>query len=140
MFLKSEKRFGEWILVDFWNNNVLKNIPPQATAESDLPKIFNKPVPETIEAVDETYYVYERLKELKAQQKELESQIDKAEFQIKLAFGNNEMLSKNGQILVTYKLNNPSYTFDKKRFEKEQAELYNQYLIPAKRIRRLIIK
>ena len=127
-------------LIIFWVNNIQKNIPPEPINSEDIVKMYPISNGQAIEATNETYYIYERLKELKTKGKELDDEIKKLEESLKLSFGENDTLMKNGQVLATYRNINSSWLFDKKRFEKENNELYNKYLIEGKPQRRLSIK
>ena len=127
-------------LIEFWHGNVLQNIPPEPINSDDIVNMFPVSNGQSIEATNETYFIYERLKELKAKGKELDEEIKKLEESLKLSFGENDTLMKNGQVLATYRNINSSWLFDKKRFEKENNELYNKYLIEGKPQRRLTLK
>lgn len=116
---------------DFWENNVLKRVPPpldgSSAAEKYLKETYKDSDPGiTVNLKSEykdkiKYYV-----ELKETMKNLESQVKEIENNIKLELGEAEI-----GYAPNYEINWKGITsnkFDNKRFKKEHPELFKQYL------------
>lgn len=126
---------------DFWNNHVLKDIPPDPLTGEDVQKRW----PEhqaglSIEASSELYETYRKAYELKQRISHLKSDLERYEEEIKLACGPSEMIRFDNKVLVTFKAPKQSYMFDWKAFKEADPDTYNHYLKPRKASRRLLIK
>lgn len=109
----------------FWNDHVLPMLPPEPTSLEDIRRLFrDKGTP--IEADVDTLSAYNRLRELKAQSKAVEGEIEDLELQIKLAMREHSILTFDGKILLTWK-EQTSRRFDQKLFELTNPELYEQF-------------
>ena len=110
--------------VNFWNNHFLKDIPPED--KKDVSEIEH--VPDNYLEIDNlTMRELQRLANLKADKKRLETQISMIEDNAKNLIAENEGLKYNNEIVVTYKAIY-SNRFDTTRFKKENAELYEEYV------------
>jgi putative phage-type endonuclease len=115
---------------NFWENHVLKEIPPMfdgSDASSELLKVmYPEAVPETeIELSPEANKLIEALDQVNEELKQLETQKKEYENQIKAMMGENEKAFA-GERIITWKTIH-SNKFDSKRFAKDHPELYNQY-------------
>lgn len=126
----------------FWQDCILGgNEPDLICAEDVLLKYPKEVAGKTITANDALLADIARLREIKAQAKELDTEKAKLEDAIKLAMQDCEtMVDSTGGKLATYKAAKDSMVFDKAKFQQEQAELYAQYLHPQAGSRRLLIK
>ncbi|MCK9302976.1 MAG: hypothetical protein M0P35_07275, partial [Bacteroidales bacterium] len=110
--------------VNFWNNHFLKDIPPED--KKDVSEIEH--VPDNYLEIDNlTMRELQRLANLKADKKRLETQISMIEDNAKNLIAENEGLKYNNEIVVTYKAIY-SNRFDTTRFKKENADLYEEYI------------
>ena len=129
-------------LVNFWNNHVVTEIPPEPKSVEDAKKIFDVVEPESSAmAQPEDQLVWSSLTDLKRQKFELEKQIKAHQLDIMKKLGNRESLvDQHGQTLVTWKKTKDSQVFDVKGFEKDNPELYNKYKKTRNGYRRFTIK
>lgn len=89
--------------VDFWQNYVIKQIPPPATVNDDLVEYFTANAGASIEATPEISGIIFDLKELKSEEKEIKARIDALSDKVKLFAGENEIITSAGAILATWK-------------------------------------
>lgn len=110
----------------FWENHVLKRIPPEPTEHDDMGKVYpvSKPteieLPATAESLILTY------EQARAEEAEAKTKKDRAANRLKALLGDNEA-GRWGDRRITWKTVNSS-RFDSKRFSKEHEDLYGQYL------------
>ena len=128
------------LLVKFWNENVIAQVPPQPINSEDLQKYVKAKSGKIIEAVIENEQTIKELRVIKAQIKELEAQKDNLEERIKLLMGDAEILEYMGQTLCTWKANKVSQMFDSKKFAADHPELYAEYLKDKATSRTFLIK
>lgn len=95
--------------VEFWNNFVVKDVPPPLTASDDLSNAFQLVSGSTITATQEIETLVEKIKELKSAKKEAETLEAELSAQVKIFIGENETLfSRDGVKLATWKKNKDS--------------------------------
>lgn len=116
--------------VSFWENHVVKRIPPEAKTASDIKLLY--PQHEAGKAVEAADYTLTRLRTLgikKNAEKSLKKEIEELETEIKLAIGDAEILTDTeGTPLATFKTTN-SGRFDTKSFQKEHEDLFKNFYI-----------
>ena len=94
---------------EFWNNYVVKDVPPPLTASDDLSNAFNWVSGSTITATPEIETLVQKIKELKSAKKEAETLEAELSAQVKIFIGENETLfSHDGVKLATWKRNKDS--------------------------------
>ena len=95
--------------VEFWNNYVVKDVPPPLAASDDLTNAFQWVSGSTITATPEIETLVKKIKELKAAKKEAETLEAELSAQVKIFIGENETLfSRDGVKLATWKKNKDS--------------------------------
>jgi putative phage-type endonuclease len=125
----------------FWNDYVLKDIPPPAQSEADCQTLFSKGDPKkSLEAQSETLELAKRLALLNSEIETREEAISAIKQAIMKQMGEAETLTYQGKVLATWKAPKPSYRLDSKRIEVEHPEIANNYKIPVQNSRRLVIK
>jgi len=125
----------------FWNECVLKDIPPPVQSEADCQTLFSKGDPaKSIEAKEETLELTKRLQLLNREIDIREEEISSIKQSIMNQMGEAELLAYQGRTLATWKAPKPSFRLDSKRFELEHPELASNYKIPLQNSRRLVIK
>ena len=133
-----------WLMEEgekFMIENVQGGVEPPLTTAEDVVTKYAVHSPGTfIEADAEIAAVIQRLKEVKAEAKELDLVKEDLESRVKLAIGEAESLNYQGSVLATFKAPKTGKTFDKKALEKENPEIYNKYMIESQGARRLLIK
>ncbi len=123
--------------VDFWNNHILKNIPPEIEYQKDVTKIMHSPN-EYLEVQGDVLTSLQELNNLKLARKEYDEKIEEIENHIKELIDDREGIMYNNQVLATYKSSVTS-RFNSKSFKEQNEELYNKY-ITTDISRRLLIK
>lgn len=127
--------------VAFWNNHVLKGIPPEASVASDISKLHSRSNGLAVEANAEITSQIEELKELKRQEKQITAAKADIEIKIKSCLGEYESLvGQDGTLLATWKNNKPRLVFDTKKLQESDNSLYQQYLTEREGNRTLLIK
>jgi len=125
----------------FWDEHVLKNIPPPVQSEADCQTLFSKGDPaKSIEAGQETLELTKRLRLLNSEINVREEEISFIKQNIMNQMGEAELLTFQGRNLASWKAPKPSFRLDSKRFEQENPEIASNYKIPVQNSRRLVIK
>jgi len=113
----------------FWTEHVLAGIAPEATTLQNAKDKYPRHDPDLVldAALDsETTKIFEHYETLKAQEKEIKAAVTAAQTDLICQIQNNEALSIDGEIVVTYK-NQVSNRFDSSGFKKAMPELAEQY-------------
>ena len=125
----------------FWNEYVLKDVPPPAQSEQDCQTLFSKGDPaKSVEAKIETLELTKRLHLLNHEIDVREEEISNMKQSIMNQMGAAETLTYQGKVLATWKAPKPSYRLDSKTLEQEHPEIASLYKIPVQNSRRLVIK
>jgi putative phage-type endonuclease len=125
----------------FWDEHVLKDIPPPVSNEEDCQTLFSKGDPEkSIEAKQQTLELTKRLHALNSEIKTCEEELSTIKQTIMSQMGEAELLTYQGRTLATWKAPKPSFRLDSKRFELEHPDLASSYKLPIQNSRRLVIK
>jgi predicted phage-related endonuclease len=125
----------------FWNEYVLKDLPPPVTSEQDCQALFSKGDPQkSVEALAETLELTNRLQLLNSKIDILETEVSTIKQNIMNHMGEAETLAYQGKVLATWKAPKPSFRLDSKRFELEHPDLASQYKIAVQNSRRLVVK
>jgi len=127
---------------DFWENHVLKQIPPAPDGSESTSEIIKQLFPEAKEGFTASLYGYEdkiqAYLDLDAQIKELEKKKEAIKQELQMAIDEAEIGRAQGYV-VEWK-NQVRQTLDTARLKKEQAEIYASYLKPAQTIRVFKVK
>ena len=127
---------------DFWENHVLKQIPPAPDGSESTSEIIKQLFPEAKEGFTASLYGYEdkiqAYLDLDAQIKELEKKKEAIKQELQMAIDEAEIGRAQGYI-VEWK-NQVRQTLDTQKLKKEQAEIYQKYLKPAQTVRMFKIK
>jgi hypothetical protein len=107
----------------------LKNIAPEASNASDVANQYPKSNGATVEADESILKEVEVLKEIKVQEKLIVAEKIALETKIKSCIGENEaLITKDGELLATWKSAKARKVFDAKTLELENAAIYQKYL------------
>ena len=127
---------------DFWENHVLKQVPPAPDGSEATSELIKQLFPEARERAEVVLFGYEdkiqQYLSLDAQVRELEQERDKIKQELQLALADAEIGRAQGYI-VEWK-NQVRQTLDTKKLKSEHAEIYEKYLKPAQTVRRFTIK
>jgi len=125
----------------FWNEYVLKDIPPPPQNQADCQSLFSKgDASKSVEAQSETLELTRRLHLLNGEIEVREKEISSIKQSIMSQMGQAETLHYQGKVLATWKAPKPSFRLDSKRLEKDLPEIADNYKIPVQNSRRLVIK
>jgi putative phage-type endonuclease len=125
----------------FWNEYVLKDLPPPVSSEQDCQTLFKKGDPtKSIEASTETLDLTKRLQLLNSEIDIREKEISSIKQAIMNQMGEAETLTYQDKVLATWKAPKPSFRLDSKRLETEHPQIASNYKIPVQNSRRLVIK
>ena len=121
----------------FWEEHVLKQIPPTPDGSESTSEIIKQLFPEAREREEVALYGHEekiqQYLELDARVKELTQERDAIKQEIQLALANAEIGRAQGYI-VEWK-NQVRQSLDTKKLKSEQIEIYEKYLKPAQTVR-----
>ena len=127
---------------DFWENHVLKQIPPAPDGSESTSEIIKQLFPEAREREEVALFGYEdkieQYLQLDSQVKKLEKQRDALKQELQLALSDAEIGRAQGYVVVWK--NQVRQTLDTQKLKKEQAEIYQKYLKPAQTVRMFKIK
>jgi len=127
--------------VSFWQEHVLKDIPPAPQSTLDCQVLFkNETTGKAIEAQAGTAALIAQFSEWAEKIHHAELQVETIKKSIMENMQDAQELTYQGQILATWKKPKPSLRFDTKRFEHEHPELVSLYQKPIQNSRRLVIK
>ena len=115
---------------DFWHNNVLAGIEPDATTLQNAKDKYPRHDPDTtldVEPDSETAKVFEHYESLKAQEKEIKAALELAQTDLICQMQDNEALAIDGEVVATYKVQ-VSNRFDSSRLKKDMPELAEKYV------------
>jgi predicted phage-related endonuclease len=125
----------------FWNEYVLKDLPPPASSELDCQTLFSKGNPaKTVEAKMETLQLTKRLQVLNGEIDTREEEISSIKQNIMNQMGEAETLTYQGKVLATWRAPKPSFRLDGKALEADHPQIASNYKIPVQNSRRLVIK
>jgi putative phage-type endonuclease len=126
----------------FWQNHVLKKIPPTPDGGESTSEIIKQLFPEARQREEVALYGHEekiqQYLELDARVKELTQERDAIKQELQLALADAEIGRAQGYI-VEWK-NQVRQTLDTKKLKSEHEEIYEKYLKPAQTVRMFKIK
>jgi len=113
----------------FWNQFVVKDIPPPALNDDDLAAKYPVGIiGKSIELPDDLSSKVIDLKTCKIDLKKLTEQKEALEFDIKNFMQDSEVLQRGTDIIATWKSTKQRETFDKDKLKAELPDVYNQYI------------
>ena len=125
----------------FWDECVLKDVPPPVSSEQDCQTLFSKgDRAKSAEAQQETLELTKRLRLLNREIDVREEEISSIKQTIMSQMGEVEILTYQGKTLATWKAPKPSFRLDSKALELDHPDLASNYRIPVQNSRRLVIK
>lgn len=125
----------------FWTKYVQTNTPPQPKTTSDMEKLYPKANGLEVRASDTIANKIEQLQDLKAQVKELDTELDALQLDIKEYMQEAEILvADDGHVLASWKNRKAGQRLDTQKLKNEHSEIYNQYLTEGKASRVFAIK
>lgn len=114
---------------DFWENHVLADVPPSIDGSSSASEFLAKMYPQddgsAIMLDEQMNTVIEAIESLKAEEKQLKTQREEYENQLKMTLA-DAVEGHSNRFKVTYKTIT-SNRIDSKRLKAEQPELYKKY-------------
>jgi len=125
------------IVNNFWNEHIIKNVPPPPKNSYDLETYFD--IKQSFVELTDINLIKE-IKSLRKTIKELTEQEDAIKEKLKMTINDGAGLTFNGDIVVTWYKAKEQSKFDIDTFKKENKELYNKYLLKTEGSRRLLIK
>lgn len=136
--------FFAWLVEEtekFWVDYVQAKKEPPVTTVSDVLMKFNRHTGgKTIEASDEVFEAYTKLKEVRKEIDKLTDTKTELEDKIKVFFGDAEAVSYGGQTIATWKAPKPSMKFDAKAFQAAEPQLAKKYTHEVQGARRFLLK
>ncbi len=127
--------------IDFWENHVVKDLPPKAVSELDYQQLFRQSSPsKSVEADSETAQLIQKLRELNQHIEQYELEVSQTKQQIMARMQDAEVLTLQGKTLATWRAPKPTLRIDSKRLTEEHPDLVALYQVPIQNSRRLVIK
>ena len=129
-------------LITFWEENVVKGIPPEPKSINDAKKLYNEVDPESIATGSkDDCSVVTNLRQLKIQKADIDKQVNEAQLELMKVMGDKEILvNQSGFELATWKKTKDSEYLDTKILAEEQPDIYNKYLKTRNGFRRFVLK
>lgn len=124
-------RLGDLIIKkvkDFWENHVLKQIPPEPITMEDATRLWEITQSDNIKVAEEPINeAIHEFNKLKLQRDELDSKIEKKKLEICSFMQDSVQLNDmNGNVLATWKMQDTN-RFDAQKFKKDYPELFEKY-------------
>lgn len=111
---------------DFWENHVLKDVPPAPINVDDIKKLYAKDSGEMTEATNEEATDIGELRNLKEQIKALKEQEEAVASRLIMTIGEKTGLTLDGKKAVTYKAMSTT-RFSSTDFKKSHPDLYQAF-------------
>ena len=129
-------------LITFWEENVVKGIPPEPKSIDDAKKLYNEVDPESIATGSkDDCSVVTNLRQLKIQKADIDKQVNETQLELMKVMGDKEILvNQSGFELATWKKTKDSEYLDTKILAEEQPDIYNKYLKTRNGFRRFVLK
>ena len=129
-------------LIAFWEENVVKGIPPEPKSINDAKKLYNEVDPESIATGSkDDCSVVTKLRQLKIQKADIDKQVNETQLELMKVMGDKEILvNQSGFELATWKKTKDSEYLDTKILAEEQPDIYNKYLKTRNGFRRFVLK
>lgn len=127
---------------EFWEKCIVKREDPEPVNVRDIiSKYPNHITGKTVTVSQATQKLIADIKEMKATEKELKSEIDSMTDKLKAQFTDEEaMVDIDGKVLATYKASAGRKSVDSKKLEAEYPDAYNACLKYSEGSRTLLIK
>lgn len=127
--------------INFWINNVQKNIPPIATNTHDVFSLYPRGNGKELKATEEIIDKLNRFKMMNEEKSALEKTLEVLKKNIQEYMQDYDILvDENGNVLSTWKNTSPRAGIDLKRFKDECKDLYLQYANYSKSSRVFLVK
>jgi len=127
--------------INFWNNHVLKNMPPEIKHVNDVMSLYPVSKPIEAKANSEVIAKLGTIKALKAQDKQLNDSIKTLELEVKEYMKEAELLVDNsGKCLASWKTAKPRQSLDTKKLKAEHEDIYKEYMKESEPSRMFLIK
>ena len=129
-------------LVTFWNENVLQEVMPEPTNLDDIKRMYPISDPGSILELEDSS-LSQKLAVLKDSRATIKEHTDIAKaVQVELMdyMGDKEILTKDGENLISWKQTKETRKFDAKKFAEDHPDLYEEYKETKPGSRRFLIK
>ena len=108
----------------FWEDHILKDVPPEITTLGDMSIMFPKSTPgKTIDLLDDQYQLLQELKQIQDNLKESEERKEQIKTALALLMGDAEEAVYNGATLITYKSGKDKQQFNSDKFMNNYPDL-----------------
>lgn len=125
---------------DFWCK-LERGIEPAPINANDIVKLYPKEIEgNSVEASAELCEAVERIKQLKVQLKDIDTEISELEDSVKVGMEGAEKLVSTGLTLATWKAAKDSTKFDSKRYQSDHPDECKDYIVTVPGSRRFLIK
>lgn len=139
-----DKSFFDYMIESvnvFWNNNVLKDIPPDPIRIEDVEMLYSTHVEgKSVKASPEVVLAHTELIKIRNEIKALSDEEEKLVNQVKMVMEDSEAVYFGDKTLFSWKKPKPSVVFDQKTFKDEHPDLFAKYQIERETSRRFLIK
>lgn len=145
-----DKEFFDWMVEEvekFWTDNIVGRVEPDPVNVEDVLLRNPRHTPgKLIEADEEIIQSCRKLKELKAEGKDIETQVKELESHLKMAIGDAEGIvttdpaTRKTVVLATWKAAKDSQKFNEKEFAAAEPDMYGKFLMSVPGTRRLLLK
>ncbi len=115
------------ICAAWWNDYVIKDVPPPPTTGADAALLFPKDTGRIVVADDPTAEAVAELRALRQRVKEYEAREDELLSRVKLAMGDAATLMVDGTTAATWRTTKPTMRFDVSAFKAADPEFYIKF-------------
>lgn len=137
------KEFFDYLLEEGrqFMEDMRKGVAPAPVTSQDCRLAYPRQEVGKVSEVNEAVALAcERYKDIKTRIKDLEAQKDECEDMLKVAFADAESISYGGLTLATFKAAKDTLKFDARKFQEENPELAQKYMVNCQGARRLVVK
>ena len=122
-------------LVAFWEDHVLKRIPPEPSTDEEIrnkwPEAEKGKILEVDAATVDTIIEANGEASTRRTAEKIEKEL---KTEIRLKFGDHDIMTYNGQTVATYKNAKPTIGFDELRFRADHPKLWREFMQPETQI------
>jgi predicted phage-related endonuclease len=125
----------------FWENHVIKDVPPEPINIQDVERMFTRHIEGSkIEATPELINTHDEIRSLRATIQELETRETELVEKVKLAMRDNELMMSGTKPIFSWRTTAPIHLFDSKALKEADPDVYNAWVVEKPGIRKFLVK
>jgi putative phage-type endonuclease len=112
----------------FWEEHVLKGVPPDPVTEDDLKILYPRSQPKVFPVDESTCKLIIKIARMRAAKKKINDRLEEIELAIKMLLTDYEAATFDGEVVCTYKSAKDKEVFDEAKFKEKHPEESEQWI------------